>query len=145
MRGVALIAAGAGPRIDGLTQALDTLGDPGAGPEAKRAALEFAFFAPGHDVTGWLTGWHGEVIAAQRAANQATERSRWWGAGQAPLLDLMAAKDPFRQPVSRDLFEREFGARVTTRLIEDASHALPDEQPEQVAAAIATWGKTLAP
>ena len=38
-------------------------------PEAGRlAALELAFFAPGHDASIWLTGWYPQTLAMQHAA-----------------------------------------------------------------------------
>ncbi|NKC05073.1 alpha/beta hydrolase [Ochrobactrum haematophilum] len=38
---------------------------------------------------------------------------------------------------------REFGERVTTVIIPDASHALFPEQPEAIAEAISSWSKKL--
>jgi pimeloyl-ACP methyl ester carboxylesterase len=111
--------------------------------EARLAALQFAFFAPGHDPSVFLDGWSHAAIAIERQATAASPRAAWWHGGSAPILDLQAALDPFRPPSTRSENVDEFGSRVTVTVVADASHALIPEQPETVAAAIADWSRTL--
>ena len=143
VRGVVIAAAAAKQYDPKLTAAINVAGDP-AKPEADRImALQFAFFAPGNDPKVWLKGWHPDVRDAQRAAVAAVEQSDWWSGGNAPLLDLQAADDPFKPPEKRNEMKDEFGDRVTIAVIPNASHALIPEQPQAVVAALVGWIKTL--
>jgi len=65
------------------------------------------------------------------------------GAGNAPLLDLQAALDPFKPRETVNELKDEFGERVTIVVIPDASHALIPEQPAAVVAAIVAWMRKL--
>jgi pimeloyl-ACP methyl ester carboxylesterase len=144
VRGVVIAAAAAKSYPPELSAAVTNAGDL-ALPEAERlAALRFGFFAPGHDPTVWLTGWHPQVRASQRAAAAATPQQEWWSAGTAPLLDLQAEHDPFKPPEKRNEMKDEFGGRVTVTVIPDASHALMPEQPGAVVDALVAWIKSLA-
>ncbi len=106
-------------------------------PEAERLeALRRAFFAPGHDARPWLAGWYPATLRMQHEAAQAVPLSAYWACGQAPMLEVFGALDPFKpQPYWRELSD-QFGDRVTSVRIEDASHALFPEQPDRVAQAI---------
>lgn len=143
VRGV-VIAAAASRHFDPELRAhIDRCEDSGL-PEAERlASLRRAFFADGHDPRAWLTGWHPLVKQAQRAARDATDTASFWGAGAAPMLDLIAADDPFRLPATHGENQREFGARVSVALIARASHALLPEQPAAVAQAVLHWVSSL--
>ena len=143
VRGIVIAAAAAKQYDPKLTAAINVAGDPGK-PEADRIqALQFAFFAPGNDPKGWLEGWHPDVRDRQRAAVAAVKQSDWWSGGTAPLLDLQAAKDPFKPADKRNEMKDEFGSRVTIAVIPNASHALIPEQPQAVVEALAAWIKTL--
>ncbi len=143
VKGVVLMAAAAGPWPDRLSEAIDILLSDDA-PRAKRLeALRLAFFAAGNDPQAWLEGWSRPLAIAQRKARLRSEQKRWWGGGHAPMLDLIAEADPFRPPTSYDAFSKDFGDRVTIKVIEQASHALPDERPREVADAIHQWARTL--
>lgn len=49
-------------------------------PEHERLhALRLAFFAPGHDPSGWLTGWYPETLRMQRAAVRDIDVNRYLG------------------------------------------------------------------
>jgi pimeloyl-ACP methyl ester carboxylesterase len=141
--GVMLIAAAARHAPKHLGQVVNDAGDPSLPELRRRAALREGFFAPGHDPSVWLTGWHPHVKAAQRAAADAVPREQWWGAGAAPILELHAEHDPFMPPGMRGDMRAAHGARVTTQVIADASHALIPEQPVAVAAAITRWVRAL--
>jgi pimeloyl-ACP methyl ester carboxylesterase len=144
VRGMILAAAAAksaNPALrDHLAKCVDTaLPDP-----VRLAALQAAFFAPGHDPSPWLGNWHPIASKSQRAASAATALDDWWGAGSAPVLDLQAELDPWRPVDTRNGIRDDLGAaRVTIVVIPDASHALIPEQPEAVVRAVRDWTRTL--
>jgi pimeloyl-ACP methyl ester carboxylesterase len=138
-RGVVLVAAGAEKFPSHLSASIDALSDLERGREERLEALRKTFFAPGHDPSPWLEGWHLDALAAQRQARKRTERDSWWHAGTAPILDLIALQDPFRIEEYHHELTGEFGDRVTLRFIDGASHALPDERPAEVAREIADF------
>jgi hypothetical protein len=74
---------------------------------------------------------------------QGVQRSEWWGAGTAPVLELIPALDPFKPRDRWDDLTTELGPRVQRRIIADASHALFPEQPHAVAEAIREWLMTI--
>lgn len=118
--------------------------DP-AQPEAERLKhLKLVFFAPGHDPTPWLSGFHANVRAAEVIARDATPQREYWAAGTAPILDIQGADDPYRPKSSSDELVREFGAkRVTVIVIPHAAHAIIVEQPKAVADAIVKYAKKM--
>ena len=141
--GLILLAAGGGTWPADLSKAIETAMDPAA-PEADRlAALQRGFFAPGHDPRPWLEGWNGPLVVAQRKARAATDRDSWWPSGTAPMLDIVGLQDPFRAPDARDFYVREFGERVDLITVDGASHALPDEKPDEVARLMLDWVEAL--
>jgi pimeloyl-ACP methyl ester carboxylesterase len=143
VRGVVIAAAAAKQYDPKLTQAVTDAGNPELRDERRLAALRFAFFAPGHDPSVWLKGWHPEIRDSQRAAVAAVKQAEWWSGGSAPLLDLQAAQDPFKPAAKRNEMKDEFGDRVTVAVIADASHALFPEQPTAVVTVLTRWIKTL--
>ena len=140
VRGVILAAAAAKASPPGLRDHLAKCIDTSL-PDAERiAALQAAFFAPGHDPSSWLGNWHPAASKSQRAASAATEQQDWWTAGGAPVLDLQADLDPWRPPHTRMGIVEDLGAdRVTVVVIPDASHALIPEQPLAVVRAVRDW------
>ena len=139
VRGVMLIAAAAKSIPKELTAGVNQCCDPQT-PRAERLALlQKLFFAPGHDPSEWLEGWHLPARVCQRVASAATQQSEWWGGGNAPILDLQAALDPFKPPEKRHELKDELGDRVTVKVIDGASHALIPEQPAAVVAALVHW------
>jgi pimeloyl-ACP methyl ester carboxylesterase len=120
-------------------------GDPGLPEDERLAALRLAFFAPGHDPSAWLAGWYPRTLAIQHASvtTAGTAVKRYWAAGTAPVLEIIAALDPFHQRNEWPDLRSELGSRVTTTVIEDASHALFPEQPAAVAHAVTGYLKTL--
>jgi pimeloyl-ACP methyl ester carboxylesterase len=120
-------------------------GDPGLSEDERLAALRLAFFAPGHDASAWLTGWYPRTLAMQHASVTAAGagRKRYWAAGTAPVFEIIAALDPFHQEEEWADLRSELGSRVTTTVIEDASHALFPEQPAAVGDAVIGYLKTL--
>ena len=140
VRGVVLAAAAAKSADPALREQLANCIDSTLPDAVRLAALRAAFFAPGHDPSGWLNNWHPVASKSQRAASAATPRDEWWNAGSAPVLDLQAALDPWRPADTRDGIRDDLGAaRVTVVVIQDASHALIPEQPEAVVRAVRDW------
>jgi pimeloyl-ACP methyl ester carboxylesterase len=143
VRGVVIAAAAAKSFPAELSAAVTHAGDLALSDEQRLAALRLGFFAPGNDPSVWLTGWHPQVRASQRAAAAATPQGEWWPGGTVPLLDLQAEHDPFKPPEKRNEMKDEFGARVSIAVIPNASHALIPEQPQAVVAALVAWIRSL--
>jgi pimeloyl-ACP methyl ester carboxylesterase len=140
VRGVILAAAAAKAANPALREQLGLCIDTTLPDPVRLAALQVAFFAPGHDPSAWLGNWHPVASRSQRAASAATPREDWWGAGSAPVLDMQAALDPWRPADTRNGIRDDLGAtRVTVVVIPDASHALIPEQPEAVVRAVRDW------
>ncbi|OJY68283.1 MAG: hypothetical protein BGP12_11110 [Rhodospirillales bacterium 70-18] len=141
VRGVVLAAAAARAYAPEIAATPRRAGDL-ALPEAERlAALRLGFFAPGHDPTPWLHGWHPATQRMQIDCRekQGVRQQDWWGAGNVPLLELIPALDPFKPTEKWAEMAAEFGARVQSVVIPDASHALFPEQPAAVAGAVLRW------
>ena len=149
VRGVVIVAAAAKAYPSGfagakeLSAAVRKAGDPSLPDTERLRYLQKAFFAPGHDASVGLKGWHPEVDESQFAAGRATKQSEWWPGGSAPLLDLQAGLDPFKPRAMMNEMKEEFGDRVTVAVIPDASHALVPEQPAAVIDAIVAWMRKL--
>lgn len=143
VRGVVIAAAASKNYDPKLSAYIDRCEDASLPEEERLKYLRMTFFAPGSDPRPWLQGWHPDVKKAQRAARAAIRTEEFWGAGKAPMLDLMASEDPFRLPATRDEDRIEFGSRVSAVVIPGASHALIPEQPEAVANAVSQWMRSL--
>jgi pimeloyl-ACP methyl ester carboxylesterase len=143
VRGVMLIAAAAKSIPAELSAGVNKCSDPQTPREERLTLLQKLFFAPGHDPSEWLEGWHLAARTCQRVASAATKQSEWWGGGSAPILDLQASLDPFKPREKRDELREELGDRVTVEVIEGASHALIPEQPAAVVAALVRWMRTV--
>lgn len=144
VRGVVLAAAAAKDYDPALRLSLRAAADPALSEAERKKHLGIAFFAPGHDPSGWLDGWHPELAEAYAPASR-TDKSLWWSAGAAPILDLQAALDPWRPRSTANQIRDELGARVSVQVIPDASHALFPEQPALVVEAILAWCRGLGP
>jgi pimeloyl-ACP methyl ester carboxylesterase len=140
VRGVALLAAaGRRPISPEMRRAIDGSGDPSLSREERLARLRAAFFAPGHDPSEWLEGWHPDVAAMQKAATARTAQDVFIKAGTAPVLEVQAELDAVVPRECADDLRNELGVRVTVALIRNAGHALVPEQPAAVAAAMLGW------
>lgn len=143
VNGVVLLAGGARQWPSELSDAITMINAPTSTREQKLAGLRLAFFAKDSDPTAWLEGWHPAVTESQRAARKLTQQESWWAGGSAPILDLQAGADPFRPENSRMEVKDEFGERVTVKVVPNASHALPAENPLETANAIADWADAI--
>jgi pimeloyl-ACP methyl ester carboxylesterase len=144
VRGVVLAAASAkdtAVRFPAVWATPAIAGNPALPTEQRVTALRLGFFASGNDVTSWLEGWYPAVRRMQ--SEKAVPQSVWWGAGNAPLLELIPEEDPFKPRDRWDELKAEFGSRVTIVTIPGASHALFPEQPTAVARAIEGWTSSL--
>ena len=146
VRGVALLAASPGKAPPGevtigpaMRAAIMGSGDESLPVEERLAHLRTAFFAPGHDPSPWLNGWHAAAKRAQRAAIERTPVDDFFAAGRAPLLDLQAAEDRVAPPAQGWFLKSRLGGRVTIATIPRAGHALLPEQPEAVARELLRW------
>ncbi len=147
VRGIVLAAAAASVYPPDIMAAPGRAGNL-ALPEAERlAALQLAFFAPGHDARPWLHGWWpaAQKVQVDSRETNGVKQSDWWSAGAAPLLELIPAADPFKPRDKWAEMREAYGGRVATVVIPDASHALFPEQPAAVADAIIAWVATLPP
>lgn len=148
VRGVVIIAAAAKSYPKAMPELVEKVrhATDQSVPQAQRlAALQFGFFAKGHDASSWLNGSYGDVSKSQHAAGKATPQSEWWSGGHAPLLEVQGELDPFKPASTRQEMKEEFGTRISTVVIADASHALVPEQPQALADALDNWIKTLKP
>ena len=143
VRGVVIAAAAAKQYPPELSVAVSKSGDMSLSREERLQYLQGTFFAPGHDPSIWLEGWHAAASEAQRLAAAATRQSEWWTAGKVPLLDLQADRDPFHPIEKQNELRDELGERVSVIVIANASHALLPEQPAAVVAAIVGWVRKL--
>jgi len=144
VKGVILAAAAARSASPALRDELAKCIDASLPDSVRLEALRIAFFAPGHDPSGWLANWHPEAAKSQRAASAATPVQDWWQAGIAPVLDIQAEYDPWRPPETRTNISSDLGEeRVTIVVIPDASHALIPEQPEAVVQAVLDWTRAI--
>ena len=143
VRGVVIAAAASKQYPPELSIAVGKSGDLSLPKEERLKYLQGTFFAPGHDASIWLDGWHPAASEAQRIAAAGTKQAEWWATGTAPILDLQADNDPFHPIEKMNELRDELGGRVTVVVIRDASHALLPEQPKAVVEAIAAWVRGL--
>lgn len=146
VRGVVLAAAAARDTSERFPEVWATpriASDTGLAPALRLAALRLGFFAELSDPSAWLGGWYPKVSHMQQQAD--VQRSHWWGAGSAPMLEIIPEEDPFKPRDRWGELQAEFGSRVDVVTIPGASHALFVEQPVAVAAAIGNWARQLPP
>ena len=147
VRGVVLAAAAAAHYAPDIAATPYRAGNLALPDAEGLAALRLGFFAPGHDPAVWLHGWWptAQTMEANSRERAGVQQAEWWAAGQAPLLELIPASDPFKPRDKWGELGTAYGARVTTVVIPDASHALFPEQHGKVADAILGWVATLPP
>lgn len=143
VRGVVVAAAGARDYPAELTTLAVKCADSSLPDSERTELLQRGFFAPGNDVTVWLSGWYPEVAQRQLAAARATDTAEWWEVAGQPILDLQSALDPFRPRSTENELRDRFGDVVSVVVIPHASHALLVESPARVVGAISDWVRSL--
>lgn len=139
-----ILAAAAGRTVaPEINSAPMRAGDLTRSDAERLDALRLAFFAPGHDASIWLSGWYPDTLKMQVASVDGMDVNRYWAAGTAPIFEIIAALDPFHQSPQWADLRTQLGSRVTSTVIEDASHALFPEQPAAVADAVIDYLLTL--
>lgn len=106
-----------------LAQTVDTP------PDVRRAAVQQAWFAPGHDGTAWLDGWSQPVMKAYLAAAAATPVEDWWTAGSKPVLIVQGLCDVAAPVGNGRRLKQELGERGILVELPDIGHAMPVENP----------------
>jgi pimeloyl-ACP methyl ester carboxylesterase len=139
VKAVILAAAQASHVPEDVARTPFIAGDTSAPETDRLAALRKAFFAPDHDARIWLDGWYPPTLKMQHAAAQTVPPSEYWACGDVPLLEVFGADDPWKPKPYWGELRSEFGERVTTVIIQDASHALFPEQAQAIADAVLPW------
>ncbi len=85
------------------------------------------------------------MLAAQRFAGDQTSRQMDYAGGSAPILYLQPGHDPLAHVEDAHAFKRALGDRVTVIVIDNASHAAIEEQPEAISAALIDFANRLWP
>jgi pimeloyl-ACP methyl ester carboxylesterase len=111
--------------------------------EERLGALRRGFFAPNHDATIWLQGWYPKTMQMQVSSVGTVPVSVFWAAGSAPVLEIIPDSDPFKPHEFWGELRDQFGNRVITEIVTDASHALFPEQPDRVADVVIAWCRHL--
>lgn len=104
----------------------------------RLAALQKAFFAPGHDGHIWLDGWYAETLAMEHGAilGAGDLTTFWAGADSTQVLELIPAEDPFQPEDQWNTTATLYPSRATSVVIKNASHALFPENLDGVIAAV---------
>ena len=147
VRAVALVAANVGhhPSPPDVRAAIRLSADINAPDAARIEAMQFVFFAPGNDPSVWLTGWHPDVLAAQRIAGDLTPRTLDYAAGQAPVLYIQPSHDPLAHVADAEEYRNALGERVTVVVVPNAAHAVIVEQPKAVSDVLIAYARKLWP
>ena len=99
------------------------------------------------DITARLVGdsWrvHPATLRTQREAVAASDPKASSAGGNAPILPVIAEKDPFNPKPSWNELTKRLGERVTQLVVANAFHALFPEQPDAVAAGVLPWAARL--
>lgn len=107
--------------------------------EVRKAAVRYAFFAPGNDPTPWKGGWYPQAAKLQRGGAGVPASKYWAAGGKVKVLVVQALQDVSAVPENARLFKAQFPHRVELVEVNHAAHALLPEQPEQVADAVLTF------
>jgi pimeloyl-ACP methyl ester carboxylesterase len=143
-----IVLLGAGGRVHGDEDARAAVGrcfelDL---PEADRLeAVRTAFFAPGNDPRVWTDGWFPAAKGPQQSALVGADPAQWWLGGVAPMLIVQGLQDRASPPANGRLLQSERKVATQLVLIDRAGHALLPEQPDEVAAHVVSFLRSVAP
>ncbi len=104
--------------------------------EIRRAAVRYAFFAPGNDPTPWKDGWYPEAAKLQHDGIADAAGTYWAAGGVVKVLVVQGLQDVAAVPENARTFRADFPDRVQLVEIDHAAHALLPEQPKQVGEAV---------
>lgn len=138
-KAVIIIAAGGKrPIPEAANTALRNAFDPRRSRAKRLEDVRYAFFAGDNPVPDyWRVGWYRHTAKLQGKTKTNTDSTKWWGAGNRPMLIVQAGADRIApKEDTADLLKEEFGDQVEIALIENAGHALLPEQPEAISEAI---------
>jgi pimeloyl-ACP methyl ester carboxylesterase len=147
VRGIGLIAANVGrlPSPPQVRAAIRLSADLKAPDGERIKAMQYVFFAPGSDARVWLTGWHPQVLAAQRLAGDRTPREFDYAAGTAPVLYIQPSHDPLARVEEAEEYKTALGDRVTVVVVPNSAHAVIAEDPAAVSDALIAYARKLWP
>lgn len=144
-KSVALLAAIIGSTISPeLLISVNVVSD-NAKPDADRLFyLQRDFFAPGHDASVWLSGWHTEVSKFQLAATNATADSSWTEVGKnLPVLYVAPEFDKIAPVPEEDFLRDRVGHLTTMEIIYGSGHALLPEKVSEAAAVLVSFAQSI--
>ncbi len=138
VRAIVILAAAITTEIDpGIRASINGSFDMSLTEAERLAHLQRGYFAPGHDASVWLAGWHPEVARMQREATAATTERSWLRAAERTrLLYVAAAEDTISPPPTLDALRAAMGPRAELVVVPRAGHALLPEQPLATAQAL---------
>jgi pimeloyl-ACP methyl ester carboxylesterase len=116
-----------------IAEAIRLAQAPDTPPDVRRRAVQAAWFAPGADITPWMSGWSQPVMKAFLAAAAATPLDAFWTAGKAPMLIVQGLCDLSAPVENGRQLAQEVGERATLVDMPDIGHALAVEDPGRVA------------
>jgi len=102
----------------------------------RERVVRAAWFAPGHDISVWMGDWSQPVMKAYLAAAAATDTAKWWTAGRAPVVIIQGLADVSAPPENGRQLKQEIGDRAVLIELAGIGHALPVEDPANVAASV---------
>jgi len=129
---ILLAAGGKVPMAPEVIEAMQSL-RKGLTEQETLSALKTAFFADLSDPSVWMTGFWPDSGRANRIAAESTPLDDWWSGGEVPMLVIQGKEDRCAFPENGYLLKEEYGGRITVIDIENAAHALLQEQPELIA------------
>ena len=143
VRGIILAAAQCSSVTPEISKTPHQACDLQSPADERLAALRKGFFAPSHDPSVWLEGWYPDTMRMQVNSARAVPTSAYWSAGSAPILEIIPELDPFKPRQYWGELRNQLGERVTTKMVNNASHALFPEEPDQVCNLVVGWCRHL--
>ncbi|WP_328714262.1 alpha/beta hydrolase [Nocardia salmonicida] len=131
---VTLCAGGSSIPNPTATANLIAIANPLTPQPQFEAAVRQNFFAPGNDPTSWYINWYRPGMAMEEVATATTPGEEFESGGNAPMLVVQGMEDFVAPPAATEQLAQDYPDRVTRVEVENAGHALIDEQPDAIAA-----------
>jgi len=105
------------------------------------AAAAETLFAPGNPVPDWFIDDNRSARAAQLCgiAMSATQDNDWQSGGSGRMLIIQGSEDRVAVPANATVLQERFPARVAVQIIDNAGHAVLNEQPAAVTQNLVTY------